>query len=396
MCTDRRYCCCNSAPNPCGTDQDDDVPPLNVDDEQLSDGYSGLVIVWTSRELAAGETKRHRADAIGVAKKLFDRRLKRSHDGGVTGWRRNASRIIAVTSGVLLVGACSVGSGNGGGTVGSEGPPPKAISVHEYGTTLAVAVDPLESALKDLAKAKAYKGLDGRVTAVETAAAQAVTELGQVTPPAELAGGHSQLVTALQAFHGELGGLSSQIGDRALCTGSAVRAGLGDADETSALRDALAAVSAKLPDDRPALTLPPAGQEGGPRPPNGKLLRAGNTGGRSELTIENGGTTDAVVTLSKGRKPIISVYVRTDKTYTVKSVPDSSYTVFFTGGSGWDGTARAFGRDCAFSRFEDPLKFRTTRDAGGIYWQNFTITLQPVFGGTARTEDVNPDDFPDR
>ena len=74
--------------------------------------------------------------------------------------------------------------------------------------------------------------------------------------------------------------MSSQVGDHALCTGSAVRAGLGDADGTSALRDALAAVSAKLPDDRPALKLPSAGQKGGSRPPNGKLIRAGNSGGR--------------------------------------------------------------------------------------------------------------------
>jgi hypothetical protein len=104
-----------------------------------------------------------------------------------------------------------------------------------------------------------------------------------------------------------------------------------------------------------------------------------------------------VVALSKGRRPVISVYVRKDKTYTVKSVPDGSYSVFFTGGSGWDGTARAFGRDCAFSRFADPLEFRTTRDDfGGLRWVNFTITLQPVVGGTARTEDVNPDDFPNR
>jgi hypothetical protein len=43
MCNDRRYCCCNSALNPCGADQDDDVPPLDVDDEQLVDGYSGIV-----------------------------------------------------------------------------------------------------------------------------------------------------------------------------------------------------------------------------------------------------------------------------------------------------------------------------------------------------------------
>jgi hypothetical protein len=310
-------------------------------------------------------------------------------------WRRSASGIVAVMLSALLLGACAGELGNGGGTAQSQAPRPKAVSVQEYGATLARGIDPLESALKDLAKAKAYKGLDDRVTAVETAAAQAVTKLSHVTPPAELAGEHSQLVAAMQAFHGELGDVSSQVGDRALCTGSAVRAGLGDADGTSALRDALAAMSAKLPDDRAALTLPSAGQKGGSRPPNGKLIRAGNTGGRSELTVENGGSTDAVVTLSKGRRPVISVYVRKDKTYTVKSVPDSSYTVFFTGGSGWDGTTRTFARNCAFSRFEDPLKFRTTRDARGIYWQNFTITLQPVFGGTARTEDVDPDDFPD-
>ena len=127
-------------------------------------------------------------------------------------------------------------------------------------------------------------------------------------------------------FHGELGNVSSQVGDRTLCTGSTVRAGLGNADATSALRDALAAVSAKLPDDRPVLRLPPAGQKGELCPPNGKLLRAGNTGGRSELTIGNGGSDDAVVTLSKGRRPVISVYVRKDKTYTVKSVPDGSYS----------------------------------------------------------------------
>jgi hypothetical protein len=43
ICTDRRYCCCNSALNPCRADQDDDVPPLDVDDEQLVDGHSGRI-----------------------------------------------------------------------------------------------------------------------------------------------------------------------------------------------------------------------------------------------------------------------------------------------------------------------------------------------------------------
>jgi hypothetical protein len=124
-------------------------------------------------------------------------------------------------------------------------------------------------------------------------------------------------------------------------------------------------------------------------------MRAGNGGGRGELTIDNGGSHDAVVTLSEGRRPAISLYVRKGKEYTVKGVPDGSYTVFFTGGADWDSAARAFGRDCAFQRFEDPLRFRTIQSATQIRWSAWTITLQPVAGGTAATADVDPNDFPD-
>jgi len=327
---------------------------------------------------------------------MLDRQIEQS-DNGRMGWRGSASKIIVAALSMLLVGACSADSGGGAETPAqSQSPPPKPISVKKYGTTLAGALDPLESALKRLAEARAYKSLNGRVTDVETAAAQAVSELGQVTPPAGLAGGHSQLVTALQAFHDELGDLSSQVGDRALCTGSAVRTGLGNADGTAALRDALATVSAKLPDDRPALKLPPAGQKGGSRPPNGKLIRAGDLDGRGELTIDNGGSADAVVALSKGRSPAVSVYVRKGKKYTVEGVPDGSYTIFFTGGADWDGMARAFGRECAFQRFEERLRFRTTRTDTQVFYQTYKITLQPVVGGTARTSDVDPNDFPNR
>lgn len=304
--------------------------------------------------------------------------------------------VVSLVLSVLLVGGCSAESGNGGGTGNGEGtaqsqtPPPKALPVQEYVTALANALDPLESALKSLAKAKAYKGLNDRVASVETAADQAVTELSPITPPAEVAAEHSQLVKALQAFHGELGDLGSQVGDRALCTGSAVHAGLGDADGTSALRDALAAVSAKLPKPRPGLTLPAADQKVGSRPPNGKLIRAGKRDGQSALDIDNGGSSDAVVTLSKGSKPAISVYVRKNKTTTVEGVPNGSYTVFFTFGAAWDASARAFGRNCAFQRFRPGGKDQLTFQNEG-----WVITLQRVAGGNSPTDDVDPNDFPD-
>jgi len=63
------------------------------------------------------------------------------------------------------VGACSAISGGGG-----DAPPPKALSAHEYATTLTESLDPLDSALKRLGAANTYKGLEGRVGAVETSA----------------------------------------------------------------------------------------------------------------------------------------------------------------------------------------------------------------------------------
>jgi hypothetical protein len=289
--------------------------------------------------------------------------------------------MLALVVSVLVVGGCSGGSGSGRG----EAPPP--VSVQEYGTVLAGAIQPLDSALKALAEASAYKGLESRVTAVDKAADQAVTELAEITPPAEVAGEHSQLLVALEGSQEEVAAVSSQVNDRALCTGSAVWGGLGNADQTSALRDALAAVSDKLPDGPLALTLPPAGQKPGPRPRNGELIRAGNLDGQGQLTVKSGGS-DALVTLSKGDKPAASVFVRKGKQATVKGVPDGSYTVFFTGGSLWDRKVRAFGRNCAFQRFDNRLKFDYPTSPGWI------ITLRAAVGGNASTKDVDPDDFP--
>ena len=297
--------------------------------------------------------------------------------------RSSALEIIAIALSVLMLGACS---GSGGGE--TEAPPP--ISLQQYDTALAGAVDPLQAALKGLAAAKAYKGLEGRVKAVEGTADQAVTELTEVTPPVELAAEHAQLVTALEAFHEELTGVSSQVDERSLCTGSAVRTGLGNAKATAGLHDALVAVSAKLPGDPPPLTLPAAGQKPGARPENGKILREGKLDGEGELVIKNGGS-DAVVTLSKKSKTTASVFVRKDKQATVKGVPDGSYTVFFTSGAAWDGKVRAFGRNCSFQRSENTSEFVTTATTRTV----FTYTLYAVVGGNAPTKDVDPGDFPD-
>jgi hypothetical protein len=296
-------------------------------------------------------------------------------------WRGSASSTIPLALVVLLVGGCS-------GDSGGESPPP--LSIEQYDTTLSGAAGPLGKALRELAKTGAYKGLAGQVTAVETAADQAAVELTEITPPVELGAEHSRLVTALEAFHDEVEKLSSQVDNRSLCTGSAVRARLGDAEATSGLRTALATVHGKLPAGRDALTLPAAGQKPGSRPDNGELLRADQLDGDGQLKVQNGGN-DAVVTLSKKGKPVVSVYIRANKDITVKGVRDGSYTVFFTSGARWDGKVRAFGRDCTFQRIQEQAAFHTTDTTFTIQ----TYTLKPVVNGNAATNKVDPEDFPD-
>ena len=187
--------------------------------------------------------------------------------------------------------------------------------------------------------------------------------------------------------------MTSEVEDQTQCTGSVVRAGLGDSKATAALRKAVAAVYDRLPGDEPALKLPTTDEKVGDRPSTGKYLVDINRNARATFKIENGSANDVVVTLTKGRNPDISVFVRKGRDFVVRGVPDGTYSVFYRSGGTWDNAAEGFGRNCTYSRFSDSLKFATTRNGNQINWQNWRIALN-VIGGNAPTEDVDPDDFP--
>lgn len=127
---------------------------------------------------------------------------------------------------------------------------------------------------------------------------------------------------------------------------------------------------------------------------NGQFVRSGSRTGRGELTINNGGNRDAVISLTTNKSPAFSVYVRNGSEYTVKGIRDGTYQIFFTAGADWDTQNRNFTRDRILRRFDDTLNFTTTRTATGIRWSAGTITLHPVPDGTANASEVNPDDFP--
>ncbi|WP_156046146.1 hypothetical protein [Herbidospora cretacea] len=126
------------------------------------------------------------------------------------------------------------------------------------------------------------------------------------------------------------------------------------------------------------------------RPGNGKVLYDRISGGEGVLKIKNGTAKDGVVTLVKGKKKAFSLYVRAKSTASFKQVDDGTYTVYFTTGYRFSSSKRKFTKSASYQRFNDRLKFTTTATQSTIW----TLTLNPVKGGNARTSGVNPKDFP--
>ncbi|MFC6611959.1 hypothetical protein ACFQFC_33830 [Amorphoplanes digitatis] len=137
--------------------------------------------------------------------------------------------------------------------------------------------------------------------------------------------------------------------------------------------------------------LPAAPKETNRRLKTGKILKRSGPGGRGHLKIKNGDD-DAAISLvpAKGKKPVVTVYVRGGGSYTVKGVRDGTYRIYKASGADWNADKKGFTRDCSFSRIEDTFKYTTTSVAYTIW----SVTLTPVLGGNAKTSELDPDSFP--
>ena len=235
-----------------------------------------------------------------------------------------------------------------------------------------------------------------RVARAERVIGQAVQQLSRAVPSEDVAAEHADLVQAFKQLDGDLGVLRDAVEGRRLCASSAVMARMGEFDGLAAVRDATRALASKggAQGYDVHFVTPPIPKEKARRLNNGQFVRPGSRTGTGKLKIDNGGNRDAVLTLALGKRPAFSVYVRKHSKYTVSGIRDGTYRVYYTLGVDWDRSARAFSRDCAFERFDDTFKFKTTETATQINWVEWAITLHSVRGGTASTSEVNPNDFP--
>jgi hypothetical protein len=126
------------------------------------------------------------------------------------------------------------------------------------------------------------------------------------------------------------------------------------------------------------------------RPGNGRILYSRIRGGPGSLKIRNGTSRDGVVTLVRGSTKAVSIYVRARSSATVRNVRDGTYRIYFTTGTRFSTSKGRFTRSATYQKFNDRLRFRTTSRQYSVW----SLTLNPVKGGNARTSSVNPKDFP--
>ncbi|GII77325.1 hypothetical protein Sru01_23070 [Sphaerisporangium rufum] len=268
-----------------------------------------------------------------------------------------------------------------------------ALSPERYSAELTAQAGPVAKALAGIGRSRSLKALGERLERARVAAAEAAAGLGVLVPPADAAAEHADYVAALRDLTDDLDDLRESVEGRRLCTSGAVLARLGRAEGFEAVRSAGGDLAAKgdYPAEVATVKVPAARDR---RLANGAFVRSGARSGRGTLTVDNGTGKDAVLTLVRGGTKAVSFYVRKKRKAKIGGVPDGTYRIYFTGGADWDGKARAFTRDCGFQRFEEPVKFTTVRTGNLIRFSTWTLTLQPVAGGNARTAEVDPDGFP--
>lgn len=125
--------------------------------------------------------------------------------------------------------------------------------------------------------------------------------------------------------------------------------------------------------------------------PTGTVLKrlSGHLQGNGTLEIDNGTSQDAVAKLITGGTSVYTVYVKANSNYTIENISDGTYWLAFSGGINWDSSTKKFTQNISFSSFKDTFDFETT----ATQYTTYSITLNPVAGGTAQTDTVNSDQF---
>lgn len=121
--------------------------------------------------------------------------------------------------------------------------------------------------------------------------------------------------------------------------------------------------------------------------------------GLGELKIDNGTSLDAIAKLVsiKTNKSVLTVYLKAKNTYNISKISNGNYRLFFNLGNDWNDINKAFEVNSSYEVFEENFDFTISKYNEGDYvhtqYATFDVTLNPIIGGQAKTEEVNAVEF---
>lgn len=121
--------------------------------------------------------------------------------------------------------------------------------------------------------------------------------------------------------------------------------------------------------------------------------------GDCQPTVVNGSSLDAAVRLtdSETGQTICFIYVRSGDSYSILGIGEATASVRFETGTDWVASCRGFTKDQDVQEFDDPVRFsvRTEEDGDWIitHSSQWSLTLNPVFGGNAKTHRIDRNRF---
>lgn len=121
------------------------------------------------------------------------------------------------------------------------------------------------------------------------------------------------------------------------------------------------------------------------------------SGGKGNLTLDNGLVEDAFVKMLRNDRLVASFYVRGGERFNFSQVPDGVYQLLYCTGFGWDAARHDFTRGRHAVRYDEPLAFLTTKRTEGssIITSSgvITLTLHRVANGNTTTSDISLEEF---
>ncbi|MFG2904394.1 hypothetical protein ACGF13_04935 [Kitasatospora sp. NPDC048286] len=285
-------------------------------------------------------------------------------------------RAVLAVGGVLLLAACS-----GGGGEGAAAP---SASATPYGTVLSQALEPVGTGLGKVAAATTARDAGLALSALQSNADRAVRGVQSAAPPAGAEAARADLVAGLNALSAEASKIREDVFGYRICSAGFVQAKLGVGPGLTATRAAVAKLAAaghqavltvpKLPEPQPV----PRALE------NGAVVTDGGNQGKGELTFENGGQVDAVVSIVLDGRTVASAYVAKGRPATISGVKEGSYDFHVTIGVDWDSEARQFTQNCLFANVGEKREF----GPGGTTWTVKVPTADGRDGADVRFETV--------